>query len=74
VSGLPELIIDGVTGVLSEPRSPAQLAFALSRLIGEPDLRRSLAAAGMARATSEFSLEAGVDRLALRFSESLARR
>jgi glycosyltransferase involved in cell wall biosynthesis len=74
VSGIPELIIDGVTGVLTEPRSPAQLAIALSRLIGEPDLRRSLAAAGMARATSEFSLEAGVDRLALRFSESLARR
>ena len=26
VSGIPELIVDGVTGVLIEPRSPAALA------------------------------------------------
>jgi glycosyltransferase involved in cell wall biosynthesis len=73
VSGIPELIVDGVTGVLIEPRSPAALAQALSRLIDDPPLRRSLAAAGLARTTTRFSLQAGADRLAGRFAASVAR-
>jgi len=73
VSGIPELIVDGVTGVLIEPRSPAALAQALSRLIDDPPLRRSLAAAGLARTTTRFSLQAGADQLAGRFAASVAR-
>jgi glycosyltransferase involved in cell wall biosynthesis len=73
VSGIPELIVDGVTGVLIEPRSPQALAQALSRLIDNPPLRRSLAAAGLARTTTRFSLQSGVDQLAGRFAASLAR-
>jgi len=73
VSGIPELIVDGVTGVLIEPRSPAALAQALSRLIDDPSLRRSLADAGLARTTTRFSLQAGADQLAGRFAASVAR-
>ena len=36
VSGIPELIDDGVTGLLVEPRGPQALARALARLIGDP--------------------------------------
>ena len=74
VSGIPELIVDGVTGLLVEPRAPAELARALARLIGEPSLRRALGDAGYERTTSTFSLQAGADRLATRFAASLAAR
>ena len=74
VSGIPELIVDGVTGLLIEPRSPPALAEALSRLIGDPPLRRALAAAGFVRTTTRFSLQTGADLLAGRFAASVAMR
>ena len=72
VSGIPELIDDGITGLLVPPRSPDALAQALVRLIDDPALRRRLGDAGFARTTGEFSMEAGADRLAERFTASLA--
>lgn len=39
----PALIRDGETGVLVRPRSASDLAAALRRLLGDPDLRRRLA-------------------------------
>ena len=74
VSGIPELIVDRVTGLLVEPRSPAALAQALSRLIADPSLRRTLADAGFERTTTRFSLQTGADLLAGRFAASLANR
>lgn len=73
VSGIPELIIDGVTGLLVPPRAPDDLAAALSRLIGEPELRQKLGDAGFERTTTLFSLDGGADRLARRFASCLAR-
>ena len=72
VSGIPELIVDGVTGLLVEPRSPRTLAAAIARLIGDPALRRALADAGFERTTTQFSLHSGADVLAQRFAASLA--
>ena len=72
VSGIPELIDDGVTGLLVEPRAPAPLAETLSRLIADPALRYRLGEAGYRRTTSAFSMNAGADRLATRFRASLA--
>ena len=60
--------------MLVEPRAPAALADALGRLIRDPRLRRTLADAGYERTTSQFSLQAGADRLAARFAACLARR
>lgn len=74
MSGIPELIVDGVTGLLVAPRAPDALAAALTRLIDDPLLRRRLADAGFERTTTRFSLQAGADRLAGRLAESLARR
>jgi glycosyltransferase involved in cell wall biosynthesis len=68
VSGIPELIVDGVTGLLVPPRAPDELARVLSQLIGDPQLRRSLGDAGFVRTTTLFSLESGADRLAARFA------
>ena len=74
VSGIPELIVDGATGLLVEPRQPAALAAALARLIANPPLRRKLATAGCTRTTTQFSLHAGANHLAERFTASLAPR
>ncbi len=72
ISGIPELIQDGVTGLLVEPGAVAPLADALARLIADPALRRRLGEAGCERATGAFSLDAGADRLAARFAARAA--
>jgi glycosyltransferase involved in cell wall biosynthesis len=56
LSGIPELVIDGETGVLVEPGVPDQLATAVERLSGDPALAARLAAAGRARVLSAFDL------------------
>lgn len=68
VSGIPELIDDGETGILVAPRAPEALAAALARLIADPVLRERLGAAGCARTISTFSVAAGADHLARRLS------
>ena len=57
VGGLPELLTDGVTGLLCEPASPVALAAALARLRDEPGLRTRLGAAGHARVAASFTVE-----------------
>lgn len=49
LSGIPELIEDGVTGLLVPPRDAASLAEAVSKLLDDPDLAARLAAAGRRR-------------------------
>lgn len=39
VGGIPELIVDGLTGVLIEPDNPSQLAAAVKALINSPEER-----------------------------------
>jgi glycosyltransferase involved in cell wall biosynthesis len=67
VSGIPELVEEGRTGVLVAPESPAELARALETLIADPARRRALGEAGRRRVTEKFGLEANVARLACKF-------
>jgi glycosyltransferase involved in cell wall biosynthesis len=55
VGAIPEVVTDGVSGVLIEPGKPEQLAAALQSLIVDPELRDQLAAAAYKRA-GEFDL------------------
>jgi colanic acid/amylovoran biosynthesis glycosyltransferase len=72
VSGIPELIEDGVTGLLVPQRDPDALAAAIARLIEEPALRRRLGDAGYERTRRDFAMDAGADRLAARLAASIA--
>jgi glycosyltransferase involved in cell wall biosynthesis len=52
IGGVPEAVVHGGTGLLTAPGDTAALTAAFARLIADPALRRSLGAAGRARATS----------------------
>jgi glycosyltransferase involved in cell wall biosynthesis len=57
VGGLAELVEDGVTGLLVPAGDERALAEALGRLVEDPEQRRSLGAAGRARAEAQFDLD-----------------
>ena len=64
LGGVPEMVLDGVTGFLVPGDQPAALAEALSRVLADRTLARSLGEAGRQRAGSSFAIEKSV--LALR--------
>ncbi|MGA9761395.1 MAG: glycosyltransferase family 4 protein [Gaiellaceae bacterium] len=57
VGGIPELVVDGETGLLVEPGDPQGLAAAISRLLEDGELRQRFAAAGHERARQLFDPE-----------------
>jgi len=67
LSAIPELIEDGVTGVLVPPGEEEPLSTALAGLIGDPALRARLGGAGFERVRENFSHERGADQLARKF-------
>lgn len=63
VGGIPEVVVDGVTGLLVGSGDGAAIADALELLLGRPDLRRAMGRAARERAEAHFSLESQVDQL-----------
>ena len=61
VGGIPEAVLDGVTGVLVEPRDCESLARAIRRLSVDGDLRRSMGEAGFQRVRKQFSWDTNTD-------------
>jgi colanic acid/amylovoran biosynthesis glycosyltransferase len=57
VSGIPELVEDGVTGLLAAPADAATLAAALERLLGDPALGAQLARRARERVEREFNIQ-----------------
>jgi glycosyltransferase involved in cell wall biosynthesis len=70
LSGIPELVIDGETGLLTPPGDDAALARAIRRLYEDPSLRTRLGAAGRAKIVEAFDLRANTGWLANRFREN----
>jgi len=60
VGGNPEVIQDGVSGLLVPPRDSAALAAAAARLLEDEDLASRLGLAGMRRVSELFSIEGSV--------------
>lgn len=55
--GLPEIVEDGRTGVLVEPRDHAAMARAIVRLLKDERLCRRMGEAGLARVADRFTVE-----------------
>jgi colanic acid/amylovoran biosynthesis glycosyltransferase len=74
LSGIPELIIDGVTGALAEQGDPVSLQAALERVLEDPAKSREWAEAGRAKVEAEFDIASSALRLAELFRASLSSR
>ena len=61
VGGVPEVVVDGQTGLLVDPESPAALAGALQWLLGNPAEAARLGAEARVRTSATFSMERSVD-------------
>jgi len=73
VGGIPDIVLDGETGLLVEPANAAALADAVRALVDEPARAARLGAAGRVRAESTFSLGAHVDAVERVYEEVLGR-
>ena len=72
VSGIPELAIDGETGLLVPSRDVEALATALGRLLDDTALRAHLAAGAACHVAAEFDLSTNAARLRALFQEATA--
>jgi hypothetical protein len=71
LSGIPELVEDGVTGLLVDPEDWDQIADSILRLVRDQELARRLGRAGRERVEAEFSLRSTVAELAARIEKEL---
>jgi glycosyltransferase involved in cell wall biosynthesis len=55
--GIPEVVEEGVTGLLVEPRDPQSLADAITTLLKDEGLRTRMGAAGLARVREQFTVD-----------------
>jgi len=69
VGGIPEVVADGVTGLLVPPDDPASLADALNALVRDPGRAAAMGQAGRERALNEFSWDAVAAQTAALYAE-----
>jgi glycosyltransferase involved in cell wall biosynthesis len=75
VGGIPEIVEDGVTGILvPAPPTPADVAEAIARLIEDPPRRRALAEAGRRRYDDRFGAKEWALRTRCLYEAVLAER
>ncbi len=63
LSGIPELVVDGRTGLLAAPGEHVELAALIDQLLDTPELRRELAGNALEHVRVEFGQEVNLDRL-----------
>jgi glycosyltransferase involved in cell wall biosynthesis len=73
VGGIPEVVTDGLDGLLVPPGDPAALADAIVRVATFPALRERLGDAGYATVAERFSIDAQVRRIEEIYDEELQR-
>ena len=62
VGGVPEMIEDGVNGLLVERQDPAAMATSIERLLADPERARELGAQARRRRREEFDIEVAAAR------------
>ena len=72
--GILDIVEDGVTGLLVDPRDIPELTSAVETLIVEPSLRRKFGASGRRRIEERFTLERMVDQVEEIYQKCLTNR
>jgi glycosyltransferase involved in cell wall biosynthesis len=72
LSGVPELVIDGETGVVVRPGDPEALAVGVRMLIEDPEATRRRAAAGLAKVRAEFDIAGSAAAMASLLERALS--
>jgi glycosyltransferase involved in cell wall biosynthesis len=65
VGGIPQVVVNGQTGILIPPRDPARLAQVMLELAGDPESRQRMGERGRSRVAERFAME----RMALAYEE-----
>jgi glycosyltransferase involved in cell wall biosynthesis len=73
VGGIPEVITDGVDGLLVPPADPHALARAIGSLLADNALRERIGQAGYRTVAERYSIEAQVRRTEAIYDEELVR-
>jgi glycosyltransferase involved in cell wall biosynthesis len=73
VSALPEIVLDGETGLLIPPGDSAALADSILTLLGDPTRARAMGECGRARLEKEFTVERMARRHASVYTEAASR-
>ena len=73
VGGIPEVVVDGVTGILVPPQDPAALADAIASLLDDPERARAMGEAGRQRVEQHFTVERMVAETLALYEELLTR-
>ncbi len=73
LAGIPELVVNGETGILVPPGDSTALAQALEQLLRKPDLRLRFGRAGRVRIEQHFQIEQTVTPLMNMLNESCSR-
>lgn len=71
ITGIPELIRDGIDGLLVTPSDPQELADTLATLMDDPEAREEFGEAGRARVGEHYNLPQNVARLGRIFAARL---
>ncbi len=58
--GTPELVIDGITGILVPPKNPAMMAEQMEKLIDDKNVRKAMGEAGRDLIKTRFSIDSMV--------------
>ncbi len=74
VGGVPELVVDGVTGILVPPEDTPALADAINRLLLDVMRAKALGAAGKERVRQGFSMDAVIAKTEALYHELLTRK
>jgi glycosyltransferase involved in cell wall biosynthesis len=74
VGGLPEIVEDGVTGLLVDAADAGALAAAIARLAHDPEMRERLGAAARIEVSRRFGVRVCAQRYADAYRELLSRR
>lgn len=72
VSAVPEVVVDGETGLLAEAGDATAIAAALGELLDDPERARVLGAAGLHRARTDFSVAGMTDRTLAIYEEAVS--